>query len=163
MRLIVHPAALRMLDGAGIDHARYIGILDSWTMLDSWRHGDADIAALPRHSAGLGSKALVMIIFLSDGVHFVTGPDRHASRLTVKGVLPETVRTRLVGRHVTEMVSHPVLEISGLDIDDIRESTNNSTGEVDTYVGLAPVEWPTIGDTGKAAGLIQGLKRRLAG
>lgn len=149
-----------MIDRAGVDHGRYARLLDDCLMLTSWQHGDADIAAMPKHSAGLGSKSVVMTIFLSDEVCFVTGPDEDASRLTIKGVMPDIVRTRLIGRHATELVSHPILEVPGLMIADIQDSADSASDEVSSYVSLKRVEWPRF-DTGKeTCGIIEGVRRR---
>lgn len=160
--LIIHPVSARMLKTAGITHERYHAILSDTLMLDSWRHADADISAMPRHSAGLGSRAVAMSIFLADGITFVTGPDEDATRLTLGQSVPQTLHGELAGRPVEDLVTHPVLDGIGMTIGTVHDSVDAATGAILTHVEIARMPWLPF-RSGKTTGVLAGLRRAIIG
>ena len=151
-----------MLERAGVTHGRYHGILSGTLMVDSWRHADADISAMPRHSAGIGGRAVVMSVFLTDAITFVTGPDEDATRLTLGRSVPQTLHSEIRGRPLEQLISHPVLDGLGMTLGDVHTGVDSATGEATTHVDIARMPWmPFDGVTGE--GVLAGLRKAIIG
>lgn len=151
-----------MLQAAGVSHERYHGILSGVVMLDSWRHPDTDISSMPRHSAGLGSRAVAMSIFLAEGITFVTGPDEDGTRLTLGQTVPQTMHGEISGRPVECLLSHPLLDGLGMILGAVHDTKDWATGTIMTHVEIGRMPWLPFGGV-VSTGILSGLRRAIIG
>ena len=96
------------------------------------------------HVGGSGSRAIVMTAFLTPRVAFVSGPDETASRITLDYDLPRSTWSDIVGRHVTEVVDHPLLRVQGMNVADVHGYEQD--GRPATALALTQIAWETVRD-----------------
>lgn len=155
--MIIHPVAAAIIRAGGMEPVEYAGLLDRALTVDTTKHDDPRIRSMTPHVGGHGSRAIVMTAFLTPRVAFVSGPDETASRLTLDYDLPRSAWGDIVGRHVTEVVDHPLLRVPGMNVADVHGYEQD--GRPATALALTEIVWEKVGDSKlkRMANVVTGL------
>jgi hypothetical protein len=146
----LHPAAIAMIEAAGSSAGEYVaatgGVTSYRTRSDI---GDASsrlipMPGLPAHTAGTTHRdEIMMSVELAPNLRFLTGtPGEGASILMDEGLLPETIGAALEGRHVSEVVDHPMLRVEGLEIVKAESAHPPHRGKV--RLRLSALRWRRV-------------------
>lgn len=146
-RPLMHPAVLAMIARSGRTVAQYMEATEGVTHYKTVP-GLGDPATrlmrmpgLPGHVAGLTHRdEMMMSIHLTPQVRFLTGtPDDGASIMMDDGMLPDTLGLSIVGRHVCDVIDHPMLRVDGLEIVKAEPGGPPYNGQV--RLRLSAVRW----------------------